>query len=302
MPAAANEKSTEVRELHLTRTFDAPRDLVWKAWTDAKHVAMWWGPHSFANPVCDVDPKPGGAFRIHMRAPDGTIYPSDGTFREVVPPERLSFTTGVTDVMEVLTTVRFEATGRNKTTIHLDARVLWAKGPAAQYLAGMEEGWSQSLERLAVVATPEAERSIIATRLYRAPRELVFKMWSDPEHIARWWGPEGFTNTIHKMEFRPGGEWIFIMHGPDGRNYDNHITYEEIVAPERIVYTHDSTPKFRVTVTFTEQMPGVTRLTMAGVFATAELRDNTVRAFNAAEGMHQTLGRLDLAVQQEISG
>jgi len=79
-------------ELVPTRVFDAPRELVWKVWTDPKHVARWWGPHGFTNPVCELDVRPGGAIRIHMRGPDGTVYPMTGVYLEVVEPERIVFT------------------------------------------------------------------------------------------------------------------------------------------------------------------------------------------------------------------
>jgi uncharacterized protein YndB with AHSA1/START domain len=77
--------------------------------------------------------------------------------------------------------------------------------------------------------------SIIGSRLLHAPRELVFSAFTDPRHLAQWWGPNGFTTTTHSFEFRPGGVWRFVMHGPDGRDYQNRITYDEIVRPERIV-------------------------------------------------------------------
>jgi uncharacterized protein YndB with AHSA1/START domain len=81
-------------------------------------------------------------------------------------------------------------------------------------------------------------RSIIGTREFDAPRALVFSVWTDPKHLAQWWGPFGFTTTTSSFDFRPGGVWLFVMHGPDGRNYQNRITFEEIVPPQRIVYRH----------------------------------------------------------------
>jgi uncharacterized protein YndB with AHSA1/START domain len=81
-------------------------------------------------------------------------------------------------------------------------------------------------------------RSIIGTRVFDAPRELVFSAWTDPKHLAQWWGPDGFTTTTSAFEFRAGGVWRFVMHGPDGRDYENRITFDEIVPPERIVYHH----------------------------------------------------------------
>src|ERR1700756_247707 len=80
--------------------------------------------------------------------------------------------------------------------------------------------------------------SIIAVREFDAPRELVFKVWSDPKHLTQWWGPNGFTTTTSRFDMRPGGVWRFVMHGPDGRDYQNRITYEEVVPPERVVYRH----------------------------------------------------------------
>ena len=82
------------------------------------------------------------------------------------------------------------------------------------------------------------DREIVLSRLIDAPQELVFDAWTDPEQVGQWWGPSGFTTTTHKMEVKPGGVWRFVMHGPDGRDYQNKITYLEIVPPERLVYRH----------------------------------------------------------------
>ena len=141
------------QELVMTRIFDAPREVVFKAWTDPERVKRWWGPKGFTNPVCELDPRPGGAIRIHMRAPDGVVYPMTGVFNEIVEPERLVFTSGALDakgnpLFEVLTTVTFaEHGGKTKLTMH--AKVMMATAAAAPHLAGMEMGWSQTLDRLA---------------------------------------------------------------------------------------------------------------------------------------------------------
>ena len=82
------------------------------------------------------------------------------------------------------------------------------------------------------------DREIIATRIFNAPRSLVFEMWTDQKHIEQWWGPTGFTTTTYRHEVKPGGVWRFVMHGPDGRDYQNKITFVEVVAPERLVYRH----------------------------------------------------------------
>jgi uncharacterized protein YndB with AHSA1/START domain len=150
------------QELVLTRVIDAPRELVFNAWTDPKQVAQWWGPRGFSNPVCELDLRPGGAIRIHMRGPDGTVYPMTGVYQEIVEPERLVFTSAALDekghpMFEVLTTVTFaEQGGKTKQTMR--ARVIKITPQAAPYIAGMEQGWTQSLERLtAYVVTKSKE-------------------------------------------------------------------------------------------------------------------------------------------------
>lgn len=143
----------EMPELTLTRICGAPRALVFKAWTDPTQLAQWWGPHGFTNPVCEIDARPAGAIRIHMRGPDGTVYPMTGVFREIVESERLVFTSCALDregnpLFEVLTTVTFAEQG-SRMTLTMSARVLNLTAAAAPYVEGMEEGWTQSLERLA---------------------------------------------------------------------------------------------------------------------------------------------------------
>jgi uncharacterized protein YndB with AHSA1/START domain len=147
--------------------------------------------------------------------------------------------------------------------------------------------------------------AIIAMRILNAPRALVWKVWSDPEHLAHWWGPNGFSITTHSFDMRPGGVWRFVMHGPDGRDYQNRITYEEIVPPERLVTRHgggdDVEPvQFRTTVTL-DDLGAKTRLTMRMQFTSAEIRKQIIDAYGADKGLVQTLARLD-AHLETISG
>jgi uncharacterized protein YndB with AHSA1/START domain len=135
------------------------------------------------------------------------------------------------------------------------------------------------------------DREIVTTRVVDAPRERVWKAWTDREQVAQWWGPNGFTNTIHEMDLRPGGVWRFVMHGPDGTDYKNKIVYEEIVKPERLSYLHESAPRFHATATF-EERDGRTTVTLRSIFDTAEARDRTVKVFGAIEGAKQMMGRL----------
>ncbi|MGC1620401.1 MAG: SRPBCC domain-containing protein [Candidatus Acidiferrum sp.] len=146
------------QELFLTRILGAPRNLVFKAWTDKEHVARWWGPRGFTNPVCELDFRPGGLIRIDMRGPDGVVYPMKGVFHEIVEPERLVFTsTALEDehgksLFEILNTITFEDFhGITKLTLHakLVTRDINMTSQMAAALAGMEQGWSESLYRLA---------------------------------------------------------------------------------------------------------------------------------------------------------
>ena len=144
--------------------------------------------------------------------------------------------------------------------------------------------------------TDTADREIVIARVFDASRELVFKAWTDPEHVAQWWGPRGFTNTIKEMDVRPGGVWRLVMHGPDGVDYPNKIVFIEVVKPERLVYTHggdgeDEQAPFHVTVTF-EVQGSKTRVTMRSLFATAAERDQVVEQFGAIEGGNQHMDRL----------
>jgi uncharacterized protein YndB with AHSA1/START domain len=139
-------------------------------------------------------------------------------------------------------------------------------------------------------------RSIIGTRVFDAPRELVWTAWTDPKHLAQWWGPNGFSTTTSAFDMRPGGVWRFVMHGPDGRDYQNRITFDEIVRPELIVYRHsggeDVEPvQFTQTVTF-EDVGGKTRLTWRGVFPSAAERERVIKEYGADKGLVQTLSRL----------
>ena len=140
------------REITITRTFDAPRALVFRAWTDAAQLAQWWGPKGFTNPVCEIDARVGGKLRIHMRAPDGAIYPMRGEIREIVPPERLAFTNIAVDevgnpIIEGFTTVTFaDEDGKTRLTLHTRGSAVVER--AVAYLQGMEMGWTMSIDKL----------------------------------------------------------------------------------------------------------------------------------------------------------
>ena len=150
-----------------------------------------------------------------------------------------------------------------------------------------------------------ADREIVISRVVDAPRELVFEAFTEVRHLSRWWGPDGFTTTTRSFEFREGGIWDFVMHGPDGTDYAEWITWTEIVAPERIALRHgesrDDPNTFASILTF-EPDGAATRIVMRTVFPTAQLRDEAVERYHAIEGGEQTLSNLAAYVAEIAQG
>lgn len=136
-----------------------------------------------------------------------------------------------------------------------------------------------------------ADRELLIAKVLDAPVDLVWEAWSNPEHICNWWGPNGFTCTISKMDLKPGGEWHLVLHGPDGTDFKNRSTFTEVIPAVRIVYRHDSAPKFLATITF-EDRGEQTFLKWHMLFDTKEEFIQTVKTFKADEGLKQNIVKL----------
>lgn len=146
------------------------------------------------------------------------------------------------------------------------------------------------------------DRELLMTRIFDAPRDLMFEVWTNPQHLAHWWGPNGFTITTHEMNFKPGGSWKFTMHGPNNMDFPNLVVYKEIVKPERLVWNHSADENenpgdFESTVTF-EAIGEKTKITMRMVFRTKEEKDMVVEKYGAIEGNTQTMNRLEAYLTQ----
>ena len=294
-------RSSTTPDLVVTRQLRAPRSLVWRAWTDPAHIVKWWGPHRFTTPRAEIELRPGGAIRFEMRGPNGRIYPSVGTVKEIVEPERLAVVTSLLQdgvaIAEVLQIVTFDET-TDGTRVTLHARVLMRTDAAAGPLAGMREGWGQTLDRLASYATTTAsDREMVVTRRFHAPIELVWDAWTSAAQLEAWWGPHGFTTTTSAFDLTPGGQWACTMHGPDGTDYPNLITFREIVHGRRLAYSQSGgrvggpPMRFETTVVFERDEVG-TRVTFRALFASAAERRQVIEEYGAYEGAHQTLDRL----------
>ena len=234
---------------HMTivRVFDAPRELAWQAMTDPRHVAQWWGPRGFTTTIQEMDVRRGGAWRHTMRGPDGTEYPNESVFIEVVKPERIVFAhaggkKGEAQVQHQ-STWRFEELGaKTRVVLHM----VFPSAAAREYVVKTYkaiEGGQQTLERFAVHVAGEktsaGETEFRITREFDAPRELVFSAWTEPRLLAQWWGPPPFTAPVCEMDARVGGVYRVVMRSPEGVDYPITGVFREVTPPERLVMTQN---------------------------------------------------------------
>jgi uncharacterized protein YndB with AHSA1/START domain len=312
------------KDLIITRVFDAPRELVWKAWTEPERVKEWWGPKVFAAPVIKIDLRVGGKYLYCMRDPDDKDYWSTGVYREIVPMQRIVYTDNFADEKgnrvpashygmsgdwpsELLVTVTFEQTG-GKTKMTLQHVGL----PWGQMSDLALIGWNESFDKLAdtivssdrtkILAEPGKEEVII-TREFDAPRNLVFKAYTDPNLIPQWWGPRRFTTVIDKMDVKQGGLWRFVQRSTAGNEYAFHGVIHEITSPERIVSTFEfeGMPGHISLDTVTlEESGGKTKFTTRSVFQTVEDRDGMIKS-GMEEGVFETMDRLAELLEKLIA-
>ncbi len=286
-------------QLVITRILDAPPSLVFKAWTEPEHLVHWSCPHGFTLTHCEGDVRPGGAWRSCMRSPEGRDLWLGGAYREIVEPERLVFThawedeTGKRGHETVVTVTLAERGGKTEMRFHQ------AFFESVESRDGHRGGWTECFDRLAAHLKPStltlpSDRTIVMERVFDAPRELVFRAYTDRTMIPHWWGPRRLTTTVKQMDVRPGGEWRFVSRAPDGTEHGFHGEYREIVPPERLVSTfeYEGTPGHVVLDTATFQdLGGRTKLTVTSLFRTPEDRDGMLRS-GMEEGATESMDRL----------
>lgn len=233
MPTARNSpaKISAAPTLDLTRVFAAPRRLLFQLWTDPHHVAQWWGPHGFTNPVCQLEARPGGAIHIAMRGPDGTVYPMTGRYRDIVEPERLVFTSAALDaagrpLFEMLTTVTF-AEQDGQTIITLHAHVVAMTAAADPYLEDMAAGWIQTLERL---GEHVAKMPVVIERIFDAPLDAVWQAITAHAQMTRWYIPN-IASFKPEVGFRTE---FNVREG--GRDYLHQWEVTAVVPGRKIAY------------------------------------------------------------------
>lgn len=246
-------------ELVITRTFNAPRELVFAAFAEPERLAQWWGAKGVITHVARADVRPGGELVYSQTFPNGLVMWGKFVYREIAAPERLVFVSLPVDAegnsipnpfianfpAEILNTISLtEQNG--KTTLEMRGSPINATEAERAAFAGMHKnlrgGFDSTFDRLdeyLATATNAATDAgaLVISRIFNAPRTLVWQVWTQPEHLMRWWGPQPFTAPIIKSDFRVGGKYLFCMRSPDGQDYWSTGVFQEIAEPERIVAT-----------------------------------------------------------------
>lgn len=326
MPKQAAASTLEIStpsdlEIAMTRVFDAPRHLVFEAWTKPEHLRRWFGGlEGWSMPVCEVDLRPGGAWRYVMHGPDGARMAMHGVYREIVAPERIVST----EVFEgefhdemgagTINTLTFEE--RDGRTVMIATALYRSKEARDAVLAsGMSDGAGQSFDRLAEVvrdlrtpaATPpnptrislRGEREVLIERVFDAPRDLVFRAWTEPDWLMKWWGPTEWPLARCTVDLRPGGAWHYCMRSrADGQEAWGKAVYELVEPIDRLVFRdtfsdaegNEYPPFARTSVSFSDE-GGRTRVTSLGTYDSAAERQK-VLDMGMAEGITICLEQL----------
>lgn len=228
--------ATADRQLILTRLLNAPVELVWEVWTTPDHIKHWWGPNGFSNTISSMHLEPGGEWNLTMHGPDGTDYKNKSLFKEIIKHKKIVYEH--ISGPRFLATIEFEKKGEKTfLTWHMlfESREEFIR-TVKTFKA--DEGLKQNVSKLETYLQkgyPTDELTL--TRTINAPRELVFKAWTDVQMLAKWWGPGGFTNPICEWEAKPNGKIFIEMKASNGKIFPMDGEVHEIIAPEKIVFT-----------------------------------------------------------------
>ena len=226
-------------EIYLTRVYDLPVKTVWDAWTDPEQVAKWWGPRGFTLTTHNKDLRPGGIWDYTMHGPDGVDYPNKTLYYEVEECKKLVYDHGSHDDRPPLfrVTVLFSESN-GKTTMDMTMALPTAEEAEAARKFIKEAGGNATWDRLAeyLDETEKGKSSFVINRSFAAPIDLLFEMWTDPDHLLKWLPPVGFEMEFRRADIREGGNCFFQMSNSAGVTFYGQIEYREVHKPCRIVY------------------------------------------------------------------
>ncbi len=276
---AEKNKSNEIQ---ISRIYDAPVKAVWEAWTDPKQTAQWWGPRGFTITTHSKDLRAGGTWVYTMHGPDGVDYPNMTHYFEVDKYSRLVYDHGASENSPPLfhVTVLFsEIKGKTKMEMTMRLSTPEAAEQTKKFIkkAGGNSTWDRLAEYLE--KNSSGKEQFVINRSFDVPIETMFKMWTQPEHIAQWLPPTGFKMSFIKANIKSGGSSFYVMANDTGIKMYGRAEYLQIIPSQQIVYTqqfcdenekmsrHPMAPIWPETmltqVNFTEEGPDQTRVTIS---------------------------------------
>lgn len=269
-------------EIYLTRIYDAPIGMVWDVWTDPEHVKHWWGPRGFTLTTKSKDLRPGGQWIYTMHGPDGVDWPNITTYHEVIHQSRLVYDHGASENNPPLFRVTVDFTDMKGSKTKMEMTMAFESPERAKEIGQFikKAGGNSTWDRLAEYVEKESsgKEIFVINRTFNAPIDLMFDMWTKPEHFSKWLAPTGFDMTYLKSEIKVGETTIYRMSNTEGFSMHGKAKYLEIKKPNLIVYTQEfcdekgqTTPapfgtawplSMKTSVLLSEEAPNQTRLTV----------------------------------------
>lgn len=294
---AAKKDDEAGRSIVLRRLVDAPRELVWEAWTDPRRLAQWFGPNGIRTTTRSLTAKAGGSWDFDMLAPDGTLYPNFHAYREMVRPERIVADVGSSPggPVEFRSVVTFQDVG-GRTLITM--RSVFPTAAALKAVCervNAVEGGKQTLARLAEHLGKPPAWQLEIERVVSAPPARVWEAWTNPDQMKRWFAPRPFQLVVNRMDLRPGGRFEMAMRGPDGADFPFTGVYRIVEPAERLCWSgefREGPADQMTTLVVFEDLGGRTRVQALQTF---HVMTETIRMATggAQQGWTMTLNQLE---------
>jgi len=228
MPLVAQEN-----QIIESRVLRAPRELVFRMFTEAEHITHWWGPRGFRTHTKLMDVRPGGLWTHTMIGPDGVEYPNEVRYEIVDAPGKLVYE-HINDPL-FRATITFTEKSAQETEVLFVMDFLDVRLRNAVAERGAVEGLQDTLARFEEVLSTYTGEEFVLTRELNAPRELVYRSWTEPERLEKWFGPVGTKLIVKRADIREGGHFVYGMQLPDGNTMWGRWTFRDLTPLSRIV-------------------------------------------------------------------